>query len=282
MNQERNSMDSARQAIEQLAPFGDLLNADERQYLVDNGTVRSVIPEERICTRKQLDTRVFILVIGEVAVSEGEGTERLELHRLGPGELFGEISALFQLPRIADVTATRPSVLLELPGDVLEKVVNGRPELRARLVEQYKKRVTETALHTVPLFSHLPADLLAQLNEQASLVGIPAGGSIIMQDEPGDALYVIVHGSAKVTQNTASGPVDIARLQSGDYFGEQSFITGEVRSATVTALMRVEALRFEFGQFQAIVHDYPAINDEMMLHINQFHDHPVPPSQQLF
>jgi CRP-like cAMP-binding protein len=274
MVQEDEIRDSARQAIDQLAPFGDLLNADERQYLVDNGTVRSVVPDERICIHHQLDSRVFILVIGEVAVSEGEGKERFELIRLGPGEIFGEISALFQLPRIADVTATRPSVLLELPGDVLAKVVSGRPELQTRLVQQYKNRVTETALHTIPLFSHLPAERLAQLAEQASLVGIPAGSSIVMQDEPGDSLYVIVYGSAKVTQNSPKGPVIIAKLQGGDFFGERSFLTGELRNATVTALMRVEALRFEFSQLQTFTHDFPEMSEEIARHIKQFHTDP--------
>ena len=266
--------------MDQLAPFGDLLNPDERQYLVDHGTVRSVIPGERICTRQQLDCRVYILVMGEVAVTEGEGNERYELTRLGPGEIFGEISALFQLPRIADVTATRPSVLLELPGDVLEKLVADRPGLRQQLVQQYKSRITRTALHTVPLFSHLPEELLERLAEQASLVGIPAGGSIVMQDEQGDALYVIVYGSARVTQDTAEGPQEVARLQSGDYFGERSFLTGEARNATVTALMRVEALRFEFSEFRALIRDFPALGDEMTRHINHFTMEPdaTPPS----
>jgi len=250
--------------MEQLAPFGELLNPEERQYLVDHGTVRSVIPGERICVHQQLDCRVYLLVIGEVAVTEG--VERRELTRLGPGEMFGEIGALFRLPRIADVTATKPSVVLELPGDVLEKIIAGRPELHSRLVEEYHKRITRTALHTAPLFSHLPDDLLERLADQASLVGIPAGGSIVMQDEQGDALYVIVHGSVTVTQETADGPREIARLRGGDHFGERSFLTGEARNATVTALMRIEALRFDFPGFQAIIRDYPALGDGMKRH----------------
>lgn len=256
-------LDSARQAIDKHNSFGELLTSDERQYLIDHGTIRSFVSGDRICTSHQIDTRVFILVLGEVVVSEGVGENRVELAHLGAGEIIGEISALFHLPRIADVTVIRPSVLLELPGDVLKRVISDRPELQTSLVQQYKSRITETALRTVPLFAGVPVDQLKKLNEQTSLVSIPSGGSMVMEDEKGDALYVIIYGAAKVSRDTDDGPVDIARLQSGDYFGERSFLTGENRNATVTALMRVEALRIEFGMFKEFIQDYPAVGDLM-------------------
>ncbi|MCW9031348.1 MAG: cyclic nucleotide-binding domain-containing protein, partial [Gammaproteobacteria bacterium] len=109
-------------AIDSQTAFGDLLTAEEKQTLIDHGTIHSAVIGETLCKQGENDRRVFIIVMGEVEISEGNNENRVVLAHLKRGEIFGEISALFDSPRISNVITTKPSVLLIIPGESFEKV----------------------------------------------------------------------------------------------------------------------------------------------------------------
>ena len=263
MSQDGKVMHAAEKAINAHDAFGELLNGQEKQYLVDHGVVRSAAPGDILCQRHQFDTRVYILVLGEVEVSDTVDGKHIVLARLGPGELFGEISALFRIPRVSDVTVTRPSVLIEIPGDVLETVLLARPKLQLAMFESYKERLTETILRSISPLRDLSRGRLATLIEQATLVGIPAGGVIMNEAEQGDALYIIIYGTARVTHEVNGERLNIALLRAGDYFGEWSLLTGAPRTASVEAITRVEALRLDSGSFQEFVQHNPEVRKQI-------------------
>ncbi|MCA9621023.1 MAG: cyclic nucleotide-binding domain-containing protein [Myxococcales bacterium] len=72
---------------------------------------RKVAPGERVVTEGSRATELFIVAEGEVAIVRGEGEERRELGRLGPGEVVGEMALFDELPRAASVDATKPTRL---------------------------------------------------------------------------------------------------------------------------------------------------------------------------
>lgn len=255
--------ETVEQAIERQDAFGELLTQTEKELLLDYGVVRSAAPGELLCRPDQVDSRVYILVIGEVEVLDAVEQEGTVLARLGRGELFGEISALFRLPRISAVRVSRPAVLLEIPGDVLERVISGRPELYHAVIKRYKQRITDTALRRVALFRYVPADRLSALIENSSLVSIPPGETIVSEGEPGDALYIIIYGTARVTHQVGNEAMNLALLRAGDYLGEWSVLTGAPRAATVTAVTRVDAIRVDCQPFLQFIQENPEIRDRM-------------------
>ncbi len=263
MPQQGKVMHAAEKAINSHGAFGELLNAEEKRFLMDYGVVRSVAQDEVLCRRQMLDTRVYILVLGEVEVSDTVDGKRIVLARLGPGEVFGEISALFRIPRISDVTVTQPSVLLEIPGDILEQVISARPELQLAIIQRYKTRLTETALRSVPSLRDVSHDRIASLIEKSTLVGIPPGGVIVSEEELGDALYIIIYGTARVSHDVNGERLNIALLRAGDYFGEWSLLTGLPRTASVEAVTRVEALRVDYTTFQDFIEQNPDVRERI-------------------
>ena len=263
MPQQGNIMHAAEKAISTHGAFGELLNGPEKQFLMDHGVVRSAALDEVLCHRQQLDTRVYILVLGEVEVSDTVDGKRIVLARLGPGEVFGEISALFRIPRISDVTVTQPSVLIEIPGDILERVISDRSELQFAITQRYKSRLTETALRSVPSLRDVSHDRIASLIEYSTLVGIPPGGVIVSEEELGDALYIIIYGTARVSHEVNGERLNIALLRAGDYFGEWSLLTGLPRTASVVAVTRVEALRVDSAPFQEFIQQNPDVRERI-------------------
>lgn len=252
-------------AIDSQTAFGDLLTSEEKQALIDRGTVHSAVIGETLCNQGEIDRRVFIIVMGEVEISEGKDENQVVLAHLKRGEVFGEISALFNSPRISSVKATKPSVVLVIPGEVFEKVITGRSALYSAILERYKDRLSETALRSVDLFRHLDKSTLQTLIYASSIVGIPAGGVIVNEGEMGDYFYIIIRGTARVSHHLGDSTINLALMHSGDYFGEWSVLTGAPRAATVSAIDSVDMLRIEREAMLDFIQKQPEVGERIDL-----------------
>lgn len=257
--------------------FGDLLTTVEKEYLLDRGIVRSLAPGTKLCRQHQRDDRVYILVVGEVEASAGEDASKTHIANIKQGEVFGEIAALFGMPRICDITVRRPSVVLEIPSGVLRTIIETRNELRDAVIQRFRNRITETALRAVPLFRYLPDDSLQQLVASATLVGAPPGSILIEEGEVGDAFYIVIYGSLRVSHDIAGRHLNLAMLQPGDFFGEWSLLTGAPRTATVSALTQTELVAIERAAFLKIMQLHPEIRDRIDLEAhNRFDQRSIP------
>ncbi len=265
MDKNEQIYDVIEKAIDNQTAFGDLLTAEEKQNLIDRGTVHSAAVGELLCKQGERDRRVFIIVMGEVEISEGSHEDQVVLAHLKRGEVFGEISALFDSPRISNVTVTKPSVLLIIPGDAFEKVITGRSTLYSAILERYKYRLSETALRSVDLFRHLDRSALKFLIDASSIAGVPEGGIIVNEGEAGDYFYIIISGTARVSHSLGDGTINLALMHSGDYFGEWSVLTGAPRAATVSAMNRVDMLRIERGAMLEFIQQQPEVGERIDL-----------------
>ncbi|HEX2122148.1 MAG TPA: cyclic nucleotide-binding domain-containing protein [Thermoanaerobaculia bacterium] len=112
-----------------------------------------------------------------------------------------------------------------------------------------------------PLFEMLSdAERTAIVNEM-EVESHDEGSVIINEGDPGSSMYVIASGEVKVYTRTVnkSGPVFLARLGEGDFFGEVSVLTGKPRTATITASQRTELLRLDKHKLDGLLSRYPGI-----------------------
>ncbi|MDH5600210.1 MAG: cyclic nucleotide-binding domain-containing protein [Gammaproteobacteria bacterium] len=265
MNKSENFFEVIESAIDSQTAFGELLTAEEKQTLIDHGTIHSAMTGEILCKQGEKDRRVFIIVMGEVEVSEGTDEHPLVITHLKRGEIFGEISALIDSARISTVRVTKPSVLLIIPCESFEKVITGRSELYSAILERYKNRLSETALRGVDLFRHLDKATLKPLIEASSISGIPEGGVIVREGEAGDYFYIIIRGTARVSHKLGNSSINLALIHSGDYFGEWSVLTGAPRAATVSAMSRVDVLRIGRGVMLEFIQNQPEVGERIDL-----------------
>lgn len=267
-----NLVKTANESIARHEIFGNLLQADEKHYLMDRGIVRSFSTGQVICRQLERATNLYIILLGEVEVSEGDDTNKLVLAHLGKGEVFGEISALFRMPRISTVLATKPTVVLEIAGDIFEEMIEGNPTLRKAIIQRFGDRLLETALRSVSFLRYLPAGALARLIEEAALVSIIPGSTVVKEGEPGDAMFILVHGAARVTHTLGTEALPIAIIGPGDYFGEWSVLTGAPRTATVTALSHLEAIQLERETLLHFIQHHPEVRDRIDQVAHNRHD----------
>jgi small-conductance mechanosensitive channel/CRP-like cAMP-binding protein len=120
-----------------------------------------------------------------------------------------------------------------------------------------RSTVSADALAPVALFSSLAADERAALLAVARPVQYAAREAIVRQGQAATSLFVILRGDASVTLAGTDG--EVARLRSGDVFGEMSLLTGEPRTATVTAVTDCDLLEIDAEGFRTVVMTNPSV-----------------------
>jgi CRP-like cAMP-binding protein len=109
------------------------------------------------------------------------------------------------------------------------------------------------------LLSGLPPDLLRHAAMGLHRRPVPAGGIVISEGDPGDSLFIIASGSVRVLVMGGHGrPLEIRRLDAGDFFGEVAALSGTPRSATVVAGADCELLEVDRWALAALVEARPA------------------------
>ena len=133
--------------------FDDLLSKRERQFLVERGQVRSLDKGDTLCLQNAIEDSIYILLTGEVEIIEKVDNKQVSLGKLHHGDIVGEIGALFSVPRIANVTATKPSVVLEVSATVFSELLNRTPILQGAVYQRLYERSLKTAMQSIPIFS---------------------------------------------------------------------------------------------------------------------------------
>jgi CRP/FNR family cyclic AMP-dependent transcriptional regulator len=101
------------------------------------------------------------------------------------------------------------------------------------------RRESAAVLGTIPLFSGFSKRHLQHLAKEADELDYVAGGRIVEAGMPGEALYVVLAGHARIVRGTRK----IGDLVPGEFFGELSALDGGPRSASVVAQTPVRVLR---------------------------------------
>lgn len=91
------------------------------------------------------------------------------------------------------------------------------------------------------------------------------GDFIIRQGEEGSEMFLIVEGEVEVTIQTDQTHQKVAKLKSGDFFGEGAILTKSKRNASIQALETTEVLALSKKEFVKLVKKHPNILNNMKL-----------------
>lgn len=91
----------------------------------------------------------------------------------------------------------------------------------------------EELLKNIEIFAEMSEEELAAVGKCVSEATVPAGKTVIAEDETGEALYLIREGKVHVLKSVGESEVQIAELEKGAAFGEMSLLDDFPSSATV-------------------------------------------------
>jgi CRP/FNR family transcriptional regulator, cyclic AMP receptor protein len=121
----------------------------------------------------------------------------------------------------------------------------------------------QAQLKAVPFFSGLSKRELDAVAREVDELDFPAGRELIRQGEFGHEFFVIVEGTAEVSQDDAA----IREMGPGDFFGELALLDGGARTATVVANDDVEILVLSHGEFNDLLDRAPSIARKLLVEL---------------
>ena len=95
-----------------------------------------------------------------------------------------------------------------------------------------------------PEYDSLPAGDRDAIDALVSTARVAAGETVFRRGDPGDAMFVVKSGRFRVAGATPSGAeVTLGEIGPRDWVGEMAVLTGQPRSATLTAVDDGELVR---------------------------------------
>jgi hypothetical protein len=108
------------------------------------------------------------------------------------------------------------------------------------------------------LFADLQHYLFRRVAEGLHRRAVPAGGIVVSEGDPGDSIFLIASGSVRILVVGGHGrPLEIRRLDAGDFFGEVAALSGGPRTATVVATADCELLEIDRWALEILVEARP-------------------------
>jgi len=126
------------------------VSEEVRRDILADAAILEVKAGDVLLRQGETDSRAFFVLEGRVVVKRKEGRRFRITRSVGPGEQFGESSALAGTPRMATAIAEAPGVILRLSGESLRKLMKS-PRIdrviRARMSERLM--ISDRALMTL-------------------------------------------------------------------------------------------------------------------------------------
>ncbi len=196
---------------------------------------------------RQVDDRAAIFLQDVDAVL---GTN--ETVPLGPGELFGEVAAMYRAPRTATVIAETEATLLEIRWQGL-RILRRDPDFCRSLDDHYRTQWLPIHLRELPLMRHVPESNLSRVVEATQLQSygrmewnadykrsrkLPAAEQILtepMVAEEGrlpTELIIVRSGFGRVSQQFGAGHRTVAYVGKSHTFGLEELAYNALRDET--------------------------------------------------
>jgi len=121
------------------------------------------------------------------------------------------------------------------------------------------------ALAAIPVFGGLDEEGLSNLSRGMRIRRFRRGETVFHVGDPGDALFIVMSGSIKITLPADSGDEAIlATLRPGDFFGELALLDGAPRSATAIAIEATETYVLPRDRFRDLIATEPVMRDALL------------------
>merc|ERR1711982_11750 len=242
------TMASLSKAIAKNVLFSHL-DENERSDIFDAMFPVSAIPGEVIIQQGDEGDNFYIIDSGEVEVYvNGE-----KMVTIGEGGSFGELALIYGLPRAATVKASSSTdvKLWGIDRDSYRRILMGSTIRKRKMYEEFLSKVS--ILDNLDKWERLTvADALEPTSFEDNEV-------LVKQGEQGNDFFIIVEGTAIVTQyrndtdQSEQEPVEVGRLGPSDYFGEIALILDRPRAATVTARGPLKCVKLDRGRFERVL-----------------------------
>ncbi|MEO7094265.1 MAG: cyclic nucleotide-binding domain-containing protein [Polyangiales bacterium] len=210
-------------------------------------------------------TEAFIVARGELEVKRGGGGERADivLARLQSGQVFGEMALVSRSPRAASVIASRPSLILAAPVEVLESVASKAAEVGEQLAKFCRERMLQNLVRTSPMLRAVAPEERIDLVSRFETRTYEAGEALIRRGDASTGLHLIASGEVEVVTEEGGDRLVLASLGPGEVVGEVGMILRRPAMSDVVAVHPSVTLHLSGNGFHEMLRQHPRLLAEL-------------------
>jgi len=254
-------------------------------HMVATSKIQTMLPGTVVMHEGEFGREMYFILEGRFEVSStGYDGTQLPVAILRRGEYMGEHGMLTGQQRNATIRAQTAVVVLEVPEQVMQRLMEIVPAVR-RFFEQLNiARSIEANIKRMALFQGIPATDIHTIAEQAEVRAYERDERLFSEEGAGarsarESLHLLLDGFVKVARRTNPGTgrdkTDeriIAYRQGGDYFAGGLDLLGDGKAVTVTAITRTRVAEIPRAALMNIFTRYPEMRQRFDMRLQQYHE----------
>jgi CRP/FNR family cyclic AMP-dependent transcriptional regulator len=136
---------------------------------------------------------------------------------------------------------------------------------QAPVVPKAAPEPDKVSLDGIRLFEPLPADARRVIESRCKILRFAAGALMIERFSPGDSVYFLASGVARVLHNVGeAGEITIATVGAGHALGEIAAIDGQGRTATIVAETDCVVAEMSAADFNALLENHAKLGLDLL------------------
>ena len=264
----------------QLVPENYLL------HMIASSKILMLMPGAVVMHEGEFGREIYLILEGRFSLSSmGSGGGDMQVAILRRGEYMGEHGMLTGQQRNVTARAQTAAVVLEVPEQVMQRLMEIVPAVRRFFEQLHNARSIEAVLKRMALFQGISAADIRNVAEHTEVKGYErderlfseGGGSAGVPAR--ESLHLLLDGFVKVARRTTAGTgrdkTDeriIVYRQGGDYFAGGLDLLGDGRAVTVTAITRTRVAEVPRAVLLNIFTRYPEVDQRFTLRLQQYRD----------
>lgn len=158
-------------------PLFSGLDARTREVVEQHSALRAVRRNTVVIQKGDESGVLYVVISGrlKVTVADGQGKEVI-LNTLGPGDYFGELAILGDMPRTATVMSLEDSKLLTLSRKAFLDLVREQPDIALAVIRNLTERVSQLTEQVGRLAL---GDVYSRIRDALNAQAVEEGGVLV-------------------------------------------------------------------------------------------------------
>jgi Fe-S-cluster-containing hydrogenase component 2/CRP-like cAMP-binding protein len=240
----------------------------------------TLAPGETVVREGDYGRDLYLILAGRLSLfAMGVDEQEFPLAVLGQGECVGEYGMLTGQPYAATARAQVPSVVLQVPEQVMQRLMELAPTVRQFFDQLNNARSLAAILKRMALFQGVSNANIDMLVQHTQVKQYDRNERLFAEDDQGgrparETLHILLEGFVKVaTGGTGHHKTDeriIAYRQAGDYFVGGLDLLGDGRAVSVTTINRARVAEVPRPLMLALLQRYPEVNQRFTLRLQEY------------
>jgi Fe-S-cluster-containing hydrogenase component 2/CRP-like cAMP-binding protein len=241
-----------------------------------------VAPGEMILREGEYGRDLYLVLEGllELTATDADN-QALPVAVLRRGEYAGEDGMLTGLPYKASARAQTTALLLQVPEQVMQRLMELVPGVLQHFEHFNNARSLASILKRMALFAGIADADIESLVRQTPVKQYERNQQLFTEDRRGrpsrETMHILLEGFVKVARHAEVRPAQstgderiLAYRQGGDYFAGGLDLLGDGHAATVTTINRCRVAEVPRHVLLALFQHYPEVDHRFSLRLREY------------